>query len=336
MKLSIYFFCYLLFIQNFVFGQEHHSANEHKINQHSKYNKQFYDDSIGIAFIKPIEIQDLEIPKTNTADTIITHYAYSLIYSEKHEQAKWVAYELTHTETISLFHRINVFLIDPLIHSESANNNDYKESGYDRGHLAPAADMGWSEITMKESFYYSNMSPQLPSFNRGIWKQLEEQVRAWAKEYEKIYIVTGPILMDNLKSIGANKVSVPKSYYKVILDYSMPIVKGIGFILPNEPSKQKLESFAVTIDSVEKVTGINFFYKLPKNDEVLIEKVLRLNAWSWNHFAQDQQPKKLKRKCAETCLGITKKGNRCKNKTCNASKYCLDHESQFLNTPLTH
>lgn len=175
-----------------------------------------------------------------------------------------------------------VFIPDPYVTTGSARDIDYKGSGYDRGHLAPAADMAWSITTMAESFYFSNMSPQAPQFNRGIWKKLEELVRTWAIENESIYIVTGPILDNHLKRIGPDQVAVPEYYYKVILDYSSPEIKAIGFVLPNEGSSENLQHFAVSIDSVERLTGIDFFPLLPDHIETILEAHICLPCWSWD------------------------------------------------------
>lgn len=226
-------------------------------------------------------IAKLEIPETPVSDTIIYHTGFSLVYNEQHEQALWVAYELTKEETIKKFNRTDKFIPDPKVATKTATNQDYEASGYDRGHLAPAADMSWSQASMAESFYFSNMSPQTPSFNRGIWKKLEEQTRVWAIENAKIYIITGPVLSKDLPTIGPNKVSIPKYYYKVILDYTEPSIKGIGFIMPNESSSKPLQSFAVSIDSVEAVTGINFFPLLPNKQETVIEKTVCIPCWTW-------------------------------------------------------
>ena len=201
----------------------------------------------------------LEIPNTSKAGLLIKHTGFSLYYSEVYEQALWVAYELTKDETNKVFDRSNNFLVDPLVESGTANDGDYSRSGYDRGHLAPAADMGWSATAMAESFYYSNMSPQIPGFNRGVWKRLEELVRTWAVENNSVYVVSGPVLTEGLPTIGGNGVSIPKYYFKVILDYSEPDIKGIGLILPNASSEEPLQHFAVTIDSVEHLTGLDFF-----------------------------------------------------------------------------
>lgn len=223
----------------------------------------------------------LELPKPKPHEMILVHTGYTLSYDTTYKQAIWVAYELTSAETRSIINREDNFKPDPLLKSGSAQNSDYLNSKFDKGHLAPAADMCYSPQTMVESFYLSNMSPQQPGFNRGVWKRLEEQVRQWAADNKTIYIVTGGILTPGLPTIGDNKVAVPKYYYKVILDYTQPELKGIGFILPNEKSSETIQHFAVTIDSVEKVTNIDFFYQLPDKREKTIESTLDLSKWSW-------------------------------------------------------
>lgn len=270
---------------------------------------------------KPLAIKKLEIPKTKSNDIIITHFAYSFLYNETHEQANWVAYELTSEETKKIFNRTNKFMPDQSVITNTANDNDYSGSGYDKGHLAPASDMGWSSTSMKESFYYSNISPQLASFNRGIWKRLEELVRTWAIENNSIYIVTGPVLTNGLPAIGLNKVSIPKYFYKVILDYTKPSIKGIGFILPNSGSGESLSNYAVTIDSVEKFTGIDFFPLLPDTQEKIVEETLCINCWSW----KNSKTFKYKSSLSVQCSGTTKKGNRCKRKTLSSTGLCYQH-----------
>lgn len=202
---------------------------------------------------------------------IIRHFAYTLEYSEEHEQARWVAYVLTADMIDGPWERCEHFRPDPMVASGSADLSDYRGSGFDRGHLAPAGDMRWDSVAMCESFYMSNMSPQRPGFNRGIWKRLEAQVRIWADENEEIWIVTGPVLTDDLPTIGVNEVSIPDYFYKVVIDIKEPDMKGIGFVMPNQRSSKPIESFAVTIDSVEVLTGLDFFSALPDSLEHLLE-----------------------------------------------------------------
>jgi endonuclease G len=208
----------------------------------------------------------LEIPKYEADDTIIKHRGYTLSYNLKYKQANWVAYLLTRAETNKRYERGEFFAPDPLIPGTNLGV-DYAKSRYDRGHLAPAADMGYSMETMMQSFYYSNMSPQVPRFNRGIWKKLEMQVRNWAIQYDSLYIVTGPIFSDSMKVIGPHRVAVPKAYYKVLLQKRNGEWFGIGFVLPNVSLKGDIMQYAISIDKVEEMTGIDFFWSLDDENE---------------------------------------------------------------------
>ncbi len=219
-------------------------------------------------------------PKHSVKEEIIKHSAYTLCYDEKYEQAKWVAYYLTAEMCNNKNEkRKNNFREDPEVKTKSASLEDYKKSGYDRGHLCPAGDMAWSELTMSESFYMSNMSPQVPAFNRGIWKYLESDVREWAKQNKELYIVTAGVLKDSLPTIGANKVAVPHYFYKIILDYCKPEYKAIAFVIANEGSKQSVFDFAVSIDSVEKLTGLDFFPTLSDSIEENLESHIDIEKW---------------------------------------------------------
>ena len=213
----------------------------------------------------------LELPKYDVDDTIIRHRGYTLSYNSKYKQANWVAYLLTKDETVKRFQRGEFFAPDPLIPGTDLVV-DYAKSGYDRGHLAPAADMGYSMETMVQSFFYSNMSPQVPRFNRGIWKKLEMQVRNWAVENDSLYVVTGPIFDSVMPTIGPHRVAVPKAYYKVLLQKRNREWFGVGFILPNASLKGGITRFATSIDKVEELTGIDFFWGLEDEFELKIEK----------------------------------------------------------------
>ena len=314
------------------FGQQEATTNDGKKALLWDNGTWIWADSLPLWNIKPTLINSLEIPKTNPKDIIVAHVGYSLLYNETHEQANWVAYELTKEETNKIFERTDKFLVDPKVKTGTANDKDYAKSGYDRGHLAPASDMGWSATSMAESFYYSNMSPQSPSFNRGIWKRLEELIRTWAVENNSIYVVTGPVLTPGLSVIGPNKVSVPNYYYKVILDYKEPNIKGIGFILLNAGSSEPLQNYAVSIDSVEKITGIDFFPLLPDEQETSIEKTLCKKCWTWTSIKFDNDSTDNKKVSTSVqCKCTTKDGDRCKNKTLNPSGYCYLHEGQQEN-----
>ena len=287
--------------------------------------------------IIPAKVSNPEIPALKMGETVIKHLGYSLSYNEPYEQANWVAYMLTSQETKGIYKRTNKFIEDPLVASGTADNKDYLHSDLDRGHLAPAGDMKWSEQSMAESFYYSNMSPQVPTFNRGIWEHGEELVRAWAVENKAIYIVVGPVLTKGLPTIGPNRVAVPRFYFKVILDYTLPQVKAIGLIIPNGDNYKPLKNYFVSVDSVEKFTGIDFFPALPDDQEEKIESHLDLNAWNWGHLPAvkagfDKKPASASASSANSdaaavqCLGMTKKGARCKKRTKNTNHRCEMHQ----------
>ena len=272
-----------------------------------------------------LDYSQLELPKFFKGDVIVRHFAYTLCYNETYEQASWVAYELTANEIIKRYDRTNDFIVDNAVKSNTADNQDYKKSGYDRGHLAPAGDMSWSATAMKESFYYSNMSPQDPSFNRGIWKKLEEQVRSWAGEIGEIYVVTGPVLKGNMNSIGHNDVAVPNFYYKVILDNNENNPKAIGFIMRNEGSKASLSTYAVSIDSVESFTGLDFFPSLSDKIEQRVEHSFCISCWNWSVHKQTRNTTSTNSVSVQ-CSGITKKGLRCKRMTKDPSGKCWQHD----------
>jgi endonuclease G len=234
-----------------------------------------------ILSLKPIYLDSLIFPKLDSSDVLIQHYAYSMVYDNFHEQSKWVCYKISNTFESGIYKRTNSFKKDPLVLEGSASHSDYKGSGYDRGHLAPAADMTWSEVAMKESFYYSNMSPQTASFNRGVWKRLESTVRRWGTEFDSLYVTTGPVLIDSLDLIGSG-VAVPNHFYKTVVSFrrGKPF-SSISFVLENKGSKSKLENFVISTDSLEKISKIDFNYHLSKKIQDSLEANLDISQWSW-------------------------------------------------------
>ena len=221
-------------------------------------------------------------PLTSTTDTIRSYTGFDLGYNEQYEQASWVVYVITREEVESgQVDRTDNFRPDTSISTGSAELKDYRGSGFDRGHLAPAGDMKWDRTAMSESFLMSNMSPQEPSFNRGIWKRLEEQVRNWAIEKDSLFVITGPVLESLVSSIGENEVGVPGFYFKVLVDLSPPDHTFIAFMLPNTGSSGNLDQFAITVDSLEQVTGYDFFASAP-DQEVIEWLESQLDLGSWN------------------------------------------------------
>lgn len=213
---------------------------------------------------------------------VVSHSYYTLSYSEEHEQAEWVYYTLNSNQLNSAVERKDNFRPDFKVKTSSAQLYDYKGSGYDRGHLAPAADMKYNSSSMSESFFMSNMSPQSPSFNRGIWRKIEKQFRDWSYKYGELVIITGPILKgENYGSIGYNKVTIPKWYYKVAIDPSN-YDRSVAILIENKGSSASIKSFVVTIDYLEEFSGLDFFHSLPNEVEESFESSTHINLWDWN------------------------------------------------------
>lgn len=235
--------------------------------------------------ISPDLSKDLYFLPARTEDSIYHYQGFTLAYEEDKEQARWTAYELTvnHLNAPKVS-RTDYFREDPGISSGSATYYDYKNSGFTKGHLVPAADRAYSVETMEETFLMSNISPQVYRFNGGIWRELEEQTRDWARKNKSLYIVSGPIFdQKSLDRIGKNQVAVPQSFFKVIFDHIEPELKGIAFIIPNEPSTKHLDQYVFSIDDVEQKTELDFFHELFTNKlEDSLERRVDLEKWPFN------------------------------------------------------
>lgn len=218
-----------------------------------------------------------------SAEEIIKHQFYTLSYNEDHEVANWVSYELDHHKLQNCVKRSNSFRPDPMVSTGSAVASDYKGSGFDRGHLVPAGDMKFSREAMRETFFFSNMTPQPGPFNQGKWGQLENLMRAWGKKYKKIWIVSGPILQSGLPVIGKeNQVSVPDEYYKIILRENGASFEGIAFLMHTDVPYQDLKSYVTTINEVERLSGFDHFKFLPDSTEEKVEGKSDVKNWDFN------------------------------------------------------
>ena len=211
---------------------------------------------------KNLDSSELPIYETEEQRELIIHKGYVLSYREVYEQSEFVMYVLNRGDT--KVSRSDDFRPDYSVSTNSATPQDYYKSGYDKGHLAPAADFSYSKELMSESFYMSNMSPQTPGLNRGPWKFLEEYFRNLSEKYDKVYIITGPVLgsddiSDSYKEIGENKVKIPYLFYKCGLfikdnDYYM-----ISFLMPNEIFSRNFEDYQCTTNDIESLVNMNFF-----------------------------------------------------------------------------
>ena len=174
-----------------------------------------------------VNAQKIDLLPTSNGQ-VINHQYYTVSFLQDYKQSEWTFYLSTKANLIERVKRDNQFRKDPLLNGKSANNGDYIKSGYDKGHQIPAGDMCFCLQSMTESFYFTNVSPQVPSFNRGIWENLEQQVRNWVNQKDSLYVVTGPIFLSVQGYIGQNNIPVPGFFYKII--YSPKEKSMIGFV----------------------------------------------------------------------------------------------------------
>lgn len=214
---------------------------------------------------------------------LLCRAGHLLAHHPEYKTPLWVIERLTKEKATSkVVPRYNRFLADPdLPRGVRAELSDYRGSGYDRGHMAPAADMKWDERAMGESFYLSNMVPQVgQGMNRGIWKDLEEYIRNWAIRRGELFVFTGPIYCGEIKkTIGRNGVAVPSHLYKIVYDPARR--EAIAFAMPNEElNSQDMPWYIVTIRDIEAWTGLDFLSSL---DPALQDAVETAKAGSlWN------------------------------------------------------
>lgn len=219
-----------------------------------------------------LSIDGLELPAHD--GDILRRKGYTLSYNGEWKIPRWVAWVLTADRLKGKAKRTDEFLPDPdLPERARAFDSDYYRSRYDRGHMAPAGDMKWSQQAMAESFLLSNICPQAPNLNRGDWNELEEQCRKWAQRGEVLYIVCGPVVKPDVKHkrvVGKGKVLVPDGFFKTVLVMGDE-PRAVGFLYPNEDCNSPIASYAVTVDSVEQVTGLDLYPSLPDELEARVE-----------------------------------------------------------------
>ena len=222
---------------------------------------------------------DVSLLPSSTTGVVVTHNSYTLSYSEKHEQAEWVAYSLQEKHIKRNNFKRPYFIEDRDVKTKSADWRNFKKSGYDRGHLCPAGDRGYDYNAYFETFLTSNISPQIHGFNAGIWNSLEQKVRYWAGRYDDVFVITGGVLKNGLKTIGEERVSVPQEFYKIVVDRSKGRYKVAAFLIPNKETKDSFYKYATTVDAIEAKTGIDFFPALPDAIENTLEATKDMKFW---------------------------------------------------------
>jgi endonuclease G len=223
----------------------------------------------------------LELPALLPGQILIDHGAFYLVYDEETEQAVWVAYELSWEDINGTAERRDNFREDPLISSGSAELDDYRGSGYDRGHLVPAADMKLDQASMDTSFYLSNISPQLPGFNRDIWRDIEAWTRENVSPEYPLYVVTGPLFLEKIaEPIGGNGVDIPSHFFKALLRIRDPDdIQGIAVLIPHDDELENFTPFLASIDFLEEISGLDVFPGLPDRVEERAEAGFEFTDW---------------------------------------------------------
>lgn len=201
-------------------------------------------------------------------------------FNKDNHTPNWVGWELLGNETDGEVARTNNFWTDTDV-EDCPTTDDYRRSGYDRGHMCPAADQKWSRKAMEDCFVFTNMCPQDHSLNSGAWNTLENKERIWARRDSALLIVAGPVYeaADTLR-IGRSGVRVPGAFFKVMAALHGDKPRGIAFVYPNMSSPGNMENYVMTIDDVEQLTGIDFFSALPDSLENIIESKSSFKEWN--------------------------------------------------------
>lgn len=227
-----------------------------------------------------IHYQDLEIPQGPASKGLqrVNYEGFSLGFNYSDRTPGWVGWELLGTEADGPLSRSDNFWKDENVKG-CADKRDYTRSGYDRGHLCPAADQKWSEVAMDHSFSMANMAPQAQALNRGAWNTLEEKERLWARRDSALVIVAGPVYSKSDNTRIGSGVRVPGAFYKVILAPYLEEPRAIGFIYPNQRCPGNMRDYSMSVDEVEKITGLDFFPNLPDDIEQKVESVYSFKEW---------------------------------------------------------
>jgi len=229
--------------------------------------------------------QDYELPEQATREQRVIHTLFTLSFSEPYELPSWVAYKLTPEQAKMTGTFREKYAVDPMVTTGTASPKDYRSSNYIMAQLVPVGDMFSNPKAVEESFLMSNIVPQKPTFNNFIWKTNETLIREWAKEGNILYIITGPVLADvPFYTFGDNKVSIPTRYYKAVLDVNAK--RAIGFLFPANSARGTQSSFAVSIDELEKATGLDFFPSLPDDIEQAVESSRDFSKWNFDVLKQ--------------------------------------------------
>lgn len=212
------------------------------------------------------------------SDTLVRYEAFDVHFNSERGIANCALYELVNNELYGTVERGNEFTADPGAKG-CPLPEDYAGSGMDRGHLVPAGDLKWNGTAMRQSFLMTNVGPMHKALNEGGWAKLEEKVREWTARDSALLVFTGPVVSDGDTTLASGRVKVPSAYYKVILAPCVRPIRVIAFIYPNGHSGGRLQQYAVSVDEVERRTGLDFFPTLPPEEQQRLESPVNLGAW---------------------------------------------------------
>ena len=224
----------------------------------------------------------LEIPALTGEEKLINYNGFTVNYNSKAKIPYWVAYSLESYETDGENTRTGKkFRPDNSLPYPQAEESDYRNSGWARGHMAPAADFKWSEEAMDDTFYFTNCCPQDVSLNGGMWSTLEKKTRSYAKKYGRVYVVTGPIIGKKRNgTIGEGGVTVPDSFFKALLVFDGKEYHTIAFVMKNGKQEGNMQKCAMSVNELEKRIGYDLFAALDDDIEERVEASYTLNIWA--------------------------------------------------------
>ena len=253
-----------------------------------------------------MQLKQVGYPVSSKPLEIKEYKGFVIGFDCEYKMAAWTFHQLNTDVTFGSNSRTNDFRMDSTISCGTATEVDYFKTktnedgtiqtrgfGFDRGHLVPSADLKWSKAAMSETYYYSNITPQKPDFNRESWAQLESLVRKIADNEKKIlFVLTGPILHKGLEvnNESENKLKIPELHYKIIADLSNENPRGIAFLMPNKKCDSKVSNYVVPIDSIERLTGLDFFSLISDSLEQKIEGKADFFAWDVKSYINNVEP----------------------------------------------
>lgn len=266
-----------------------------------------------------VSVTGYEIPHLNDQNVYADHYVtmdgvqilnYALEWDNTKRHANWVAFTFDTTTSADVVKRTDLWAKDPKLPAEmQTGDSDHTNDGFDRGHLCASEDRVYLKEANEQTFYYSNISPQLNDFNGGFWGKLEARVQTWGRStttgtYDKVYVTKGGTLNKLLKNFKGTTVNggtpttdangftihglaCPEYYFMAVLSQKDDVFHAIAFLVPHKegmtrnPSSDELKEYVVSVDKLEEETGIDFFCNLPDVLENEVEAAYNLNDWAW-------------------------------------------------------